>query len=95
MADAPGEQLVEVDLFDWTGGIKNKRVNPLVTAQNAFVDGRDLDLVDGCLRTQRSDEELASGVSAGEVAMLEQVRFPTMSASYLLALVYNPGTPEA
>lgn len=93
--NAPGEQLVEIDLFDWTGGIKNKRRNPLVTQGNSFEDGEDLDLVDGCLRTQRGAESLAADIWDYEVRALFQVRFPTHSKMYLIAQVvgtlHNPG----
>jgi hypothetical protein len=89
MADQTPQDLVKVDLFDWTGGIRNKRVNPLQTSENAFVDGENIDLVDGCLRTQRGSTNLNSGVDTGEVMVLQQVRFPTQSASFIIAQVSN------
>jgi len=83
-----GAEPITVNLFDWTGGIRNKRQNPLLFPENALMDGEDLDLVDGRLRTRRGSSWSSVGsLPSGAVRMLAQVRLPTSEASYLLAQV--------
>jgi|GEM_PF-637754 len=42
-----------ISLFDWTGGIRDKRQNPLVYPENALMSGENVDLVNGGLKTRR------------------------------------------
>lgn len=79
---------ITVNLFDWTGGIRNKRQNPLLFPENALMNGEDIDLVDGRLRTRRGASWSSSGsLASGAVQVLTQARLPTSEASYLLAQV--------
>lgn len=83
-----GAQPITVNLFEWTGGIRNKRQNPLLFPENALMDGEDVDLVDGRLRTRRGVSYASSGsLPSGAVQVLAQVRLPTSEASYVLAQV--------
>jgi len=86
-----------INLFDWTGGIRNKRQNPLAFPRNALLAGENVDLVDGGIKTRRGSSyhtgpENGFGLSGSpseslEVVYLKQVRFPTNEASYLIAQV--------
>ncbi|MBI4965355.1 MAG: hypothetical protein HY913_18910 [Desulfomonile tiedjei] len=42
-----------VNLFDWTGGVRDKRQNPLMYPENALMSGENVDLVDGGMKTRR------------------------------------------
>ncbi|MEJ2717834.1 MAG: hypothetical protein P8182_11945 [Deltaproteobacteria bacterium] len=49
--DAVSQEHYEViNLFDWTGGIRDKRQNPLAFPPNALLSGENVDLVDGGLK---------------------------------------------
>lgn len=85
-----------VNLFDWTGGVRNKRQNPLTFPPNALAAGENVDLVDGGLRTRRGLEYHTAGSGAfgsgSEVVCVKQVRFPTNESSYMLAQVNSGGS---
>ncbi len=42
-----------ISLFDWTGGVRDKRRNPLMYPENALMSGENIDLVDGGMKTRR------------------------------------------
>ena len=66
-----------INLFDWSGGIRNRRQNPLAFPQNALVAGENVDLVDGILNTRGGISSTSAGsLPPGEVITLRQVRFP-------------------
>lgn len=59
-----------VNLFDWTGGVRDKRLNPLVYPENALMSGENVDLVNGGLRTRRGcSTALVSSLRAAEVGL--------------------------
>ncbi len=75
-----------INLFDWSGGIRNRRENPLAFPQNALIAGENVDLVDGILSTRAGLSATSVGsLPHGEVVGLRQIRFPTNEVSYLLA----------
>jgi hypothetical protein len=78
-----------VNLFDWTGGIRNMHRNPLAFPANALLDGENVDLVDGGLKVRPgiSYHTAAPSGYSGDVVQLRQVRFPTNESSYLLCQV--------
>ena len=41
-----------VNLFDWSGGIVNKRTNPMAYPENALWDGTNVDVSDKWLKTR-------------------------------------------
>jgi len=90
-----------VSLFDWTGGICDRRHNPLAFPQNALMAGENIDLIDHGLKTRPGSSIVSAGsLPAGEIVTLQQVRFPTNQVSYLVAQVKqaasnNPRTWEA
>lgn len=91
MSRSSNEKYQVVNLFNWEGGLRNKRQNPLTFPPNALTAGENVDLVDGGLRTRRGmsfhtgPHNGFSGVAAPGVVMLRQVRFPTNESSYFLA----------
>jgi len=98
MGSSSQEQYQVVNLFDWTGGIRDKRQNPLAFPSNALMSGENVDLVDGGLKTRQGTEyhtgpDNGFGISGAdiEVAYLRQVRFPTNESSYLLAQAAHSG----
>lgn len=52
MSSKSNERYQVINLFDWTGGIRGKRQNPLAFPQNALMAGENVDLVDGGLKTR-------------------------------------------
>ncbi|MEW6350877.1 MAG: hypothetical protein AB1646_17605 [Thermodesulfobacteriota bacterium] len=80
-----------VNLFDWTGGIRDNRQNPLAFPHQALMSGENTDLVDMGLKTRRGvafhtgPDPIIPGASGVHVRFLKQVRFPTYQTSYLLA----------
>lgn len=98
MGSSSQEQYQVINLFDWTGGIRDKRQNPLAFPSNALMSGENVDLVDGGLKTRQGTEyhtgpDNGFGISGSdiEVAYLRQVRFPTNESSYLLAQAVHSG----
>jgi hypothetical protein len=96
MSSASQGQYQVINMFDWTGGVRDKRENPLAFPPNALLSGENVDLVDGGLKTRQGSSfhtGPANGFGASgadvEVVHLEQVRFPTSEASYLVAQVKN------
>ena len=88
------ETYATLNLFDWTGGLRNRRKNPLWYPENAVFNGVNMDLSEGCLSTRPGTSVVSEGsLPPGEVVFLKQVRFPTNESSYLLAQV-NEGPPE-
>jgi len=94
MSSTSQGQYQVINMFDWTGGIRDKRQNPLAFPSNALMSGENVDLVDGGLKTrQGSSYHTGPGNGFGmsgadiEVGHLKQVRFPTSEASYLVAQV--------
>lgn len=83
-----------INLFDWTGGIRNNRQNPLWFPHNALLAGEDVDIVNSKLRTRGGVKLISSGCFDGnEVVALKQARFPTNESSYLLAQVKSEAEP--
>ncbi len=88
MSMGSSEAYEVINLFDWTGGVKNNRQNPLWFPHDALLDGQDIDIVNSKLKTRGGVERVSSGYFSGlEVTALEQVRFPTNETSYLIAQV--------
>jgi hypothetical protein len=84
-----------INLFDWTGGIKDRRKNPLAFPMNALMAGENVELVDGGLSVRGGMSVVSAGsLPIGEVRMLRHVRFPTNETSYLVAQVSNAGWTE-
>ncbi len=80
-----------LDLFDWSGGLRNRRRNPLLNSVNTVSAGENVELDEAGVRTRGgysvvSDESLPRW----EVRYLEQVRFPSNESSYLLAQLTAP-----
>ena len=42
------ETYATLNLFDWTGGVRNRRKNPLWYPENAVFNGENMDLSEGC-----------------------------------------------
>ncbi len=78
-----------INLFDWTGGVRDNRQNPLAFPQEALMSGENVDLVDRGLKTRRGASYMSSDSlpESGEVTTLKQIRFPTTESKYLLAQV--------
>jgi hypothetical protein len=94
MSAGTGQGYEVINLFDWTGGIRNNRQNPLWFPHNALLDGEDVDIVNSKLRTRGGVQQVGSGKFDGtEVVALEQARFPTNETSYLIAQVKSEGEP--
>ena len=95
MSASSQESYQVINLFDWTGGIRNNRSNPLSYPANCLMWGENVDLVNRGLETRRGYELMGtlpdqSGMSGGtgaacEVRGLAQVRFPSAKKSYLIA----------
>ncbi|MBI5248421.1 MAG: hypothetical protein HY912_02905 [Desulfomonile tiedjei] len=75
-----------INLFDWTGGVHDRRQNPLAFPVNALTAGENVDLADGGLKTRRgmSVTHPNTSVPNGEFRFLKQVRFPTTETTYLI-----------
>lgn len=81
-----------INFFDWTGGITDRRKNPLAFPINALMAGENVELVDGGLSTRSGMSIVSAGsLPAGDILALRQVRFPTNEVSYLVAQAYEPG----
>ncbi len=82
------------NFFDWSGGIQDRRKNPLAFPPNALMAGENVELVDGGLKTRGGVSVTSSdSLPAGEVMALSQVRFPSNEVSYLVAQVKDVGVP--
>ncbi len=75
-----------INLFDWTGGIQDRRKNPLAYPLNALTRGENVDITDGGLRTRRGIgvTHHDNSMPNGPIRFIRQVRFPTNESSYLL-----------
>ncbi|AFM25971.1 hypothetical protein Desti_3313 [Desulfomonile tiedjei DSM 6799] len=75
-----------INLFDWTGGIQDRRKNPLAYPLNALTRGENVDITDGGLRTRRgmSVTHSDNSIPNGPIRFIRQIRFPTNESSYLL-----------
>jgi hypothetical protein len=88
----PPESHRILNFFDWSGGIRDRRTNPLAFPQNALMAGENVELLDRGLRTRRGTSITSSGsLPQGEVMSLAQVRFPSNETSYLVAQVRDSG----
>ncbi|MBI5569308.1 MAG: hypothetical protein HY914_05120 [Desulfomonile tiedjei] len=77
-----------INFFDWTGGIQDRRKNPLAFPHNALMGGENVELVDGGLKTRGGISIVSAGsLPDGEVMALKQVRFPTNETSYVVVQV--------
>ncbi len=101
MENTSQEAYQVINLFDWTGGIRDKRQNPLAFPPNALMSGENVDLVDGGLKTRQGTEyhtgpDNGFGLSGTDIAVvcLRQVRFPTNENAYLLAQVEHESGNE-
>lgn len=71
--------------FDFRQGIQNRRQNPLDVDERSLVNGLNIDLSDGALRTRPGYSVVSSGsLPAGEVMAIQQVRFPTNEMSRIV-----------
>ena len=88
----PPESYRTINFFDWSGGIRDRRTNPLAFPQNALMAGENVEIMDRGLKT-RSGMSLTSADSLpkGEVMSLAQVRFPSNESSYLVAQCRDSG----
>ena len=85
-----------INFFDWTGGIQDRRKNPLAFPHNALWGGENVELVDGGLKTRRGISITSAGsLPVGEVMALRQVRFPTNETSYLVVQVAEGPGPTS
>lgn len=78
-----------INLFDWTGGVRDRRHNPLAFPLNALTAGENVDLADGGLKTRLGMSVTHPDTSkpGGAIRFLKQVHFPTNETTYLLAQV--------
>lgn len=76
-----------INLFDWTGGVRDRRRNPLAFPANAVTAGENVDLTDGGLKTRPGMSVTHPDTSApnSEFRVLKQIRFPTTETTYLIA----------
>lgn len=76
-----------INLFDWTGGVRDRRHNPLAFPSNAVTAGENVDLADGGLKTRLGMSVTHSNSSKprGAIRFLKQLRFPTNETTYLVA----------
>ena len=95
MSPASNDSYKVVNLFDWTGGIRDNRRNPLIYPENSLVSGENADLVNRGLKTRQGCGLIgslppSSGWSEAqsgwcEIRVLTQVRFASIEQSYLVA----------
>lgn len=84
----PPESYRILNFFDWSHGIRDRRVNPLAFPQNAIMAGENVEIADNGLKTRGGTSLTSSGsLPRGEVMALAQVRFPSNETSYLVAQV--------
>lgn len=77
-----------ISLFDFSGGIVNRRENPLSYPPNCLLDGENFEVSDKWLRTRPGHVGASDAIEAsGVVTSLHQVYFPTNEVSYLIAQV--------
>jgi hypothetical protein len=77
-----------INLFDFSGGIVNRRENPLSYPPNCLLDGENFDVSDKWLKTRAGHVGASDAITAsGVVTSLHQIYFPTNEVSYLLAQV--------
>lgn len=83
-----------INLFDWTGGIRDKRQNPLVYPENALMSGENVDLISNGLKTRRGFSTTASIVegfySITGTAQAERTVVPDLGGRRQTAAVYDP-----
>lgn len=77
-------------LSSWGKGYLGKGVPRLNYPTDALIDGYDVVLADGGLRTRPGYGSITGSLPDGEVMWLGQVRFPTNEVSYMLAQVKDP-----
>lgn len=83
-----------INLFDWTGGIRDKRQNPLVYPVNALMSGENVDLIGNGLTTRRGFSTSASIVegrySINGTADFSRTVVPDLTRRHGLSAVYDP-----
>ena len=83
---------VRVSLFDFTGGLRNKRRNPLNRDPTSLDGGLNIDLSNGILTTRPGYTVVSTGsLPTAEVMAMCQSRFPTNETSFVLAQVKDAG----
>jgi hypothetical protein len=77
-----------VNMFDWSSGIVNAKINPLNYPITALLQGENIDIINQYLVTRKGSETVtASTFTGGIVEYLTQVKLPTSEVSYMLAQV--------
>ena len=79
-------------IFDWSLGIHNARVNPLMYPETAIFDGENVDLFNRGLRTRPGYSIVSTFGAGATVDFIGQVRFPTNEKTVLIAQVRTATT---
>jgi len=84
-----------VNLFDFSGGVINAKVNPLTFPEKAIYDGSNIDVVNQWVATRPGKESvLSADFTDGTVNVLQQHLFCTTEQAYLLAQVTTATTSK-
>ncbi|HEY6018383.1 MAG TPA: kelch repeat-containing protein, partial [Candidatus Paceibacterota bacterium] len=81
----------QIDLFDWSGGLMNRRKNPLAYPENGFEAGENFDVQDGALHTRPGSSISSSAdypLAAAQVLPNDSlIPLPGGGADYTVGLI--------
>jgi hypothetical protein len=82
----PQDSLKDIGLFDWTGGIVNRRNNPIAYPQNALWDGENVDISDKWLKTRLGYSACVSSpiLADSTIERIFHIHFPSILKSYVI-----------